>query len=74
MRFFKIPLLALGVVLGYGFDFHSMHHRRSDRDYWEHHIADVCVGAARSAVGGAAAKGDKPRGEPAPPNTESAEP
>ena len=50
MRFVKIPLLALGVVLGYGFAFHSMHHHRQDRDHWESHIADVCVKAARKSV------------------------
>jgi uncharacterized membrane protein AbrB (regulator of aidB expression) len=73
MRFIKIPLLALGVVLGYGFAFHSMHHRHHDRDDWEHHIADVCVGAARG-VRGDSVKADKPRRENPPPSAESPEP
>jgi hypothetical protein len=66
--FVRIPLLALGVVLGYGFAFHSMHRHRHGRDAWERHIADVCVGAARSA------KGDDPQREQAAPKAESPEP
>jgi hypothetical protein len=74
MRFVKIPLLALGVVLGYGFAFHSMRDHRQHRDHWEHHIADVCVGAARDAVRGSAVKTDKAPRETPSPGTESPEP
>jgi len=73
MRFLPIPLLAIGAVLGYGFAFHSMRHHRYERDAWESHIADVCVGAARHARGDAV-KADHPRGDDAPPKTESPEP
>ena len=64
----RIPLLAIGVVLGYGFAFHSMHDHRYRRDAWERHMAGVCVGAARGDKGG------HPRGEQAAPKTESPEP
>ena len=74
MRFVKIPLLALGVVLGYGFAFHSMHHHRHDRDHWESHIADVCVGAARNAVRGESTKTEKPQREAPSPSAESVGP
>lgn len=49
MRFLRIPVLAIGAVLGYGFAFHSMHHHRDRRESWERHVADVCVDAARHA-------------------------
>ena len=50
--------------------FHRRHHHHEG---WEHHVADVCVGAARKA------KGESPKAEPAktekaPPPTESSEP
>jgi len=65
----RIPLLAIGTVLGYGFAFHAMHHRRNERGAWERHIADVCVGAARKGD-----KGDSVKGNDTPPKTESPEP
>jgi hypothetical protein len=67
-RFLPIPLLAIGTVLGYGFAFHSMHHHRYERDAWERHIADVCVGASRHV------KGDSVKTDNPPPKTESPEP
>ena len=62
----KIPLLAIGAVLGYGSFFHAMFHHRNHRDAWERHVADVCVGAARNV------KTDK--AESATPKTEPTEP
>jgi hypothetical protein len=67
-RFVSIPLLAVGTVLGYGFAFHSMHHHRYQRDAWERHIADVCVGASRGV------RGDNARPESPAPKTEAPEP
>jgi hypothetical protein len=46
--FLSVPVLAVGAVLGYGFAFHAMHHHRHEHRHWERHVADVCVGAARS--------------------------
>ena len=66
--FMSIPLLAIGTVLGYGFAFHSMHHHRYQRNAWERHVADVCVGAARNA------KGDNVKSDNPAPKTESPEP
>jgi hypothetical protein len=66
--FLRIPLLAIGTVLGYGFAFHSMHHHRDAHCAWERHFSDVGVGAARSV------KGDNVKGDNAPPKTESPEP
>ena len=63
----RIPLLAIGAVLGYGFAFHSMSHHRHHRDAWERHVAGVCVGAAES-VKGEQGKTDRPT-----PKTESTE-
>ncbi len=65
--FVRIPLLALGVVLGYGFAFHSMHRHHHGRDAWERHIGDVCIQAARRA------RSDDPRHERAAPPPESPE-
>ena len=62
----KIPLLAIGAVLGYGFAFHSMSHHRHHRDAWERHVADICLGAAQ--------KGEHGRGDKAPPKAEPVEP
>ena len=45
-RTFRIGLLALGTVLGYGFAFQSMRCHRDHRAAFERHIADICVGAA----------------------------
>jgi hypothetical protein len=70
-RFARIPLLAIGTVLGYGFAFHSMHHRGHERDTWERHVADVCVGAARKMKSD---KGDNVKGDTPTPKTESTEP
>jgi hypothetical protein len=64
----RIPLLAIGAVLGYGFAFHSMSHHRHHRDAWERHVADVCVGAAQNV------KGEQGKTERPTPKTESTEP
>jgi hypothetical protein len=70
----RIPLLAIGTVLGYGLFFGSMFHRRHHRhDAWEHHIADVCVGAA-SRMKGDSQKADPAKTEKASPKTEPSEP
>jgi hypothetical protein len=45
-----------------------MHHHRYERDAWERHIADVCVGASRHV------KGDSVKNDNAAPKTESPEP
>ena len=71
--FMSIPLLAIGTVLGYGFAFHSMHHRGYQRDAWERHIGDVCVRAARH-VKDDNVKRDNVKGESVAPPTESSEP
>ena len=69
----RIPLLAIGVVLGYGLAFGSMFHRRHHRDDWERHIADVCVGAAHK-VKGDNVKTDPTKTDQTTPKTESTEP
>jgi hypothetical protein len=64
----RIPLLAIGVVLGYGFAFGSMFHHRHHRDHWERHVADICVGAAQKG------KTDSVKTESPTPRTTPAEP
>jgi hypothetical protein len=44
----RIALLALGTVLGYGLGIHSMHRSEYRRQAFERHVAEVCVGAANS--------------------------
>lgn len=54
----RIALLALGTVLGYGLGIHSMHRSeafgpdafgaRHGREAFERHVAEVCIGAANS--------------------------
>lgn len=47
-RRLAIALLALGTVGGYSLGFASMRcHQRERRDAFEHHVAKVCVDAAR---------------------------
>jgi hypothetical protein len=64
----RIPLLAIGAILGYGFAFGSMFHHRRHRDSWERHVADVCVDAARKG------KVDNVKTESATPKPTPAEP
>lgn len=46
-RRIAIALLALGTVGGYTLGFASMRCHGQRRDAWEHHVAKVCVDAAR---------------------------
>ena len=69
----RIPLLAIGAILGYGLAFGSMFHRRHHRDAWERHIADVCVGAAQKAEGHNV-KTEPAKTDKGAPKTESTEP
>jgi hypothetical protein len=71
--FWKIPLLALGTVFGYGLAFHGMHHHHCDRDAWERHFSDVAARAGRHAKGDSV-KTDNAKGETAAPKPESPEP
>ena len=47
-RRIAIALLALGTVGGYTLGFASMRCHGQRRDAWEHHVANVCVDAARA--------------------------
>jgi hypothetical protein len=69
----RIPLLAIGAIVGYGFAFGSMFHHRRHRDGWERHVADVCVGAAHK-VNGDSVKADPVKPDKATPKMESTEP
>jgi hypothetical protein len=58
-RYFKIVLLSVGVVAGYGFAVHAARHGYGygyghgygyhDREGFERHVAQICVDAARGA-------------------------
>jgi len=51
-RRIAIVLLALGAVAGYAAGFAHLSHCRADRRAaWEHHVAKVCVEAARGGQG-----------------------
>ncbi len=52
IRRLAIALLALGTVGGYTLGFASMRcHSRERREAFEHHVAQVCVDAAREDQG-----------------------
>ena len=77
-RFIRIPLLAMGTVLGYGFAFHAMHHRHHDHDAWDRRGSE-CMGFWHKADRTDNAKSDNVKGgstappaEPKPP-TETVE-
>ena len=77
MRFLRIPLLAMGTVLGYGFAFHAMHHRHHDHDAWDRHGGE-CMGWGRKADKTGTTKSDNVKGgappaAPSPPPTETVE-
>jgi hypothetical protein len=65
-RFIRIPLLAIGTVLGYGFAFHAMHHRHHDHDAWDRHGSE-CMGFWHNADRTDNAKSDNVKGGSAPP-------
>ena len=71
--FWKIPLLAMGTLFGYGLAFHGMHHRHHEHDAWEDHFADVCARSVRRAKA-ERAKSDDNKGQSPAPKTESTEP
>jgi hypothetical protein len=56
-RYFKIVVLALGTVGGYGFAIHAARHGygvgcgygAEHREAFERHVAQICVDAARGA-------------------------
>ena len=57
-----IAVLALGTVGGYTLGFASMRcHSRERRDAFEHHVAQVCVDAARGQSQGSRANDPEPR-------------
>jgi hypothetical protein len=48
-RPFLIVLLALGAVVGFGSGIHQLRwHRFAQRAAFEHHVAEICVDAART--------------------------
>lgn len=48
-RNFRIVVLTLGVVAGFGFAIHASQHRHEHREAFERHVAQICVDAARGA-------------------------
>jgi hypothetical protein len=53
-RRIAIVLLTLGTIGGYAAGFASLScHHRARRQAWEHHVAKVCVDAAKGAEVGA---------------------
>ena len=51
-RRFLIPILAVGTVAGFASGFHSLHCARARREAFEHHVARVCIDAARGSSEG----------------------
>ena len=51
-RPFLIALLAVGTVGGYASGFASLHCARARQSAFEHHVAKVCVDAAKSGDDG----------------------
>jgi hypothetical protein len=47
MRPLKIVLFSVGTIVGFGSAIHSVHGRCARREAFEHHVADLCVEAAR---------------------------